>query len=90
MSIRKSLRWDKKLQKYCDYVNYGDLSLNIEEPNTIAREVIFFMLVCLTKNWRVPIAFFAVDKMSGFIQAELVKVCLNKLEKVQVQTHCYF
>ena len=41
-----------------------------------------FMLVALNERWKVPVAHFLINGLSGKEQADLVKQCLLKLDDI--------
>lgn len=59
----------------------------VEDDTTpAARDALVFMVVALNSNWKLPIAYFLIDGMSGKERANLVQQCLVRLKDVGV--HC--
>lgn len=76
MAIRKSIEWDGN--KCVGYVDLGPYEF---EENQEAREVIVFMVVCINKNWRVPIGYFFINGLGGEQRCSLVNQCLYLLHQ---------
>lgn len=72
MSIRRRIEWDG--QKLHGYV---DMGTGLEGDHLAeAKEALVFLVTAVNSNFKVPIAFFLVDGVSGLQRAELVKQAL--------------
>ena len=76
MAIKKQIVWDKKLDKFVGFSDYGN-ELDLEGNNTPATEVLVFMLVSLNGKWKCPIGYFFQNKINSSTQAELIKTALT-------------
>lgn len=65
--------------KTLGYVNYGNFT---DQNETFASEALVFMLVSLTEKFKCPIGYFLTDKISGDIQAQLLKTAIEKVQDV--------
>ena len=55
------------------------------EPAFQALNALVFMVVSLNDSWKVPIAYFLIDGLSGCERSNLVKVCVEKCHDVGVE-----
>lgn len=76
MAIKKQIVWDKKLDKFVGFSDYGN-ELDLEGNNTPATEVLVFMLVSLNGKWKCPVGYFFQNKINSSTQAELIKTALT-------------
>lgn len=58
------------MTKLIGYSDYGNA--NLEPKNTKAKEVLVFLVASLNGHWRLPIAYFLLDKINSTSQASLV------------------
>lgn len=82
MSIRQQVVWDPAQSKYSGYVNYAGM---VEENNDVATEVLVVMLVALQKNFKCPLAYFFVNKISGYVQATVIKTIVTQLHNIGIK-----
>jgi hypothetical protein len=59
-------------------VGFVDIGLG---PNTdkLAKDALVFMITCLEEHWKMPIAYFLLDGLSGMERAQLVQQAINQL-----------
>jgi len=76
MAIRKQLIWDGSLNFFRGYCDYGN-NIPIEGTETVAKEVLVFLLVNLKGKWKWPIAYFFVHNLNAKIQAQLIQIALD-------------
>ncbi len=74
MSIKKGKVYDTMSGKFVGLVDFGNESMN---TNIEATEALYFMLVCLNGNWKLPIAYFLINKITAKIQGELINAALE-------------
>ena len=77
MSIKKEVLWDKKNKKFAGNTDYG--SILVEEQDSIATNALVFMAVGLKEPWFHPVAYFLVHRVTGKMQAQLIKEAINLL-----------
>ena len=86
MAIRKDVSWDGK--KFRGYVDLGNAD---DDSAPIAKDALVFMVVGVNETWKVPVGYFFVDGLSGKERANLVKLCIRKLDDVGMDvTSCHF
>ena len=81
MAIRKHVSWDR--EKYRGYVDLGN-DVEDDDSAPIAKDALVFMVVGVNESWKVPVAYFFIDGLSGKERANLIKVCLKKLHDVGI------
>ena len=76
MSIKKHVAWDG-----VEFRGYVDLGNGNEDDDTspVAKDALVFMAVCVNGAWKVPLAYFFVDGLSGSECSNLIPVCLQRL-----------
>lgn len=82
MSIRKQVQWDVARSQFSGYVEMAGL---VDESETLATEALVFLIVSLKHNFKCPVGYFFIDKVSSNIQAELITICLSMLFEVGVK-----
>ena len=82
MAIKKHIAWDG--ERYRGYVDIGNNVVD-DDSNPVAKDVIVFMVVSVKESWKIPIAYFFIDGLSGNERANIVKVCIRKLNDVGVK-----
>lgn len=82
MSIRSEIKYDQKSDKYWGYVDYGGILVNDSE--TLATEVLIFQIVSFTTKFKIPIAYFLINKISAHIQAELLLAATRYLGDINI------
>jgi len=80
MPIRKQLIWEPDKGKYAGNVEFG-----VGESTDLATEVLVIMVVCLTKQFKCPIAFFYVNKINSSVLSTLLSTAIVKLHEVGIQ-----
>lgn len=83
MAIMKRIEWDgKRTYGYVDLgINVeGDSGDNLEE----AKEALVFMLVALNSCWKIPVAYFLTNGLSGNEKANLLEQCLEYIHSAGV------
>lgn len=70
--------------KFRGYVDIGN-GVSDDDSNPMAKDALVFIVVSLNSSWKVPIAYFFIDGLSGCERANLVKVCIQKCHDVGVE-----
>lgn len=73
MAIRQYIEWDGKV--FHGYVNIGSEPLDDSLP--IAKDALVFMAVGINTNWKIPLGYFLINKMTSEQRANLLKQCLK-------------
>ena len=76
MAIKRNISWDG--QRFRGYVDIGN-GIPDDDSSPVAKDALVFMAVSVNSFWKVPIAYFLVDGMSGSERANLVNVAIKKL-----------
>lgn len=84
MAIRQHLEYDG--QKYNGYVNMGE---NISSADmTLAKEALVFMVVCINSAWKVPVAYYLIDRIIAEQKTNLVLQYISSLHDVDMKIVC--
>lgn len=68
------------------YRGYVDLGTQIEDDDAqLASNALIFMVVCLHSNWKIPVAYFFINGLSGKERANLVNECLIRLHDCNIE-----
>ena len=81
MAIKKDVCFDG--EKFRGFVDLGNDVVDDSLPH--AREALVFMVVCVNSSWKVPCAYFFIDGLGGSERANLIKVCIERLDDVGVR-----
>lgn len=81
MSIREHVQWTGS--RHVGYVNFGT-GLKDSDILPKAKNVLVLMVVGYNCRWKVPVAYFLIDSLSGEEKANLVKNCLYQLESTGI------
>lgn len=82
MKIRKHVDYDQGSKKCIGFVDCGG---NIErDDETLATEALVIMAVGVHGSWKLPLGYFLIGGISGTLQGQLVKQCLELLNEVGV------
>lgn len=79
ISLRKQLVWESDRGSYAGNVDFGTGG-----NSEIATEVLVIMIVCLTRQFKCPNAFFYVNKINSSILSTLVSTVIIKLYEVGI------
>lgn len=74
MAIKKGIVFDSAMKKFVGFIDYGNSNIT---HDAAATEALFFMLVSLNGKWKLPIAYFLADKVTGKVQGELINTTLR-------------
>lgn len=81
MAIRRRIEWDG--QKFHGYIDMGT-GLNGDHLAE-AKEVLVFLITAINNNFKVPVAFFLVDGVTGAQRGELVKQCIERIHDIGIK-----
>lgn len=75
MSIKKQIEWDGK--NYVGFVNLGE---NVDDDTLpAAANALVFLFVPLNRNWKVPVAYYLTNGLSGEVLANIARNLLIHL-----------
>ena len=80
MAIKKNVSWDGTR-----YVDIGSNETDEDDSLPVAKDALVFMVVAINSSWKVPIAYFFIDGLSGVERANLVTIAIKKLHDVGVE-----
>ena len=80
MSIRRQKIWTGK-----SYEGLVDMGLGSDDSSQMATQAYVFMLVAINDSWKLPLAYFFVDSIKADLKANLIKMALEKCNKIGVQ-----
>jgi hypothetical protein len=80
MSLRKEVQWDPSACEMVGFVDLGGIVEEEEDPKP-ATEALVFMAVGLNAPWKIPVAYFFTNGLSGEVQAKLLSACLTALHE---------
>lgn len=73
MAIRQHVEYDGT--KFSGYIDMGD---NIAcNDNILASEALVFMIVCINGAWKIPIAYFLINKINAEQKSNLALQCIS-------------
>ena len=79
MNIKKAYQYDTGSETYYGSINYGHIQCGCEE--TLALEILVFMIVGLKEHFKQVIGYFLIDKINAKTQAQLVRDAINLLSQ---------
>ena len=79
MDIKKAYQYDTGSETYYRSINYGHIQCGCEE--TLASEILVFMIVGLKEHFKQVIGYFLIDKINAQTQAQLVRGAMNLLSQ---------
>jgi hypothetical protein len=89
MSLKKAKIWNNSLGKFMGFVDNGENFQKKREAkdDVLATEALVMMAVCLRGTWKLPIAYFVQNKISGSFQAKLIKMAVRSLCERLIRVH---
>ena len=81
---------EMSIPSHVEYVEgkpYGYVDIGAGVPgDKAATEAMVLMAVAVTETWKIPVAYFLVDGLSGKERANLIEECLRRLKETGVET----
>lgn len=81
MALKKGIVADKHTQEIWGYVDVGS-NIQINNDHDLASEALVLMIVAVNANFKIPIAYFFVNKISGQEKANIVLEALRQIKEV--------
>lgn len=81
MAIRRRIEWDGN--KLHGFVEIGNKQCS--DHITEAKEALVFLVTGINCNFKVPVAYFLVDGVTGDQRSDLVKQCLERIHETGVK-----
>jgi len=63
MAIKKYVSWDGI--RFWGYVDIRSDSNDDDDSSPVAKDALVFMVVSVNSSWKIPIAYFFIDGLSG-------------------------
>lgn len=76
MYIKKQVLWSVKEGKFIGFCDLGN-EFDLEGTETVATEVLVFMLVSLNGKWKLPIGYFFLNKITAVTQLIMTALTLT-------------
>ncbi|XP_012622192.3 DNA transposase THAP9 [Microcebus murinus] len=81
--LRQRLQWDPSGDRWQGSVDFGLGKLDADET-PLASEAVLLLAVGVAGHWRAPLGYFLVDRASGCLQAQLLRLTIGKLSDVGI------
>jgi len=84
MAIRQHVEYDGN--KFNGYVDMGE---NVTVTDTrLAKDALVFMVVCINGAWKIPLAYFLIDRITAEQKNNLTLQCISSLHDAGMQIVC--
>uniref|UniRef100_A0A8D1N548 THAP domain containing 9 n=1 Tax=Sus scrofa TaxID=9823 RepID=A0A8D1N548_PIG len=83
ISLKQQLQWDPSSHQLQGFMDFGLGKLDADEM-PLASETVVLMAVGISGHWRTPLGYFFVNRASGYLQAQLLRLTIGKLSDIGV------
>ncbi|XP_073747955.1 DNA transposase THAP9 isoform X3 [Callorhinus ursinus] len=83
LSLKQQLQWDPNSHRLQGFMDFGLGALDADET-PLASETILLMAVGISGHWRAPLGYFFVNRASGYLQAQLLRLTIGKLSDIGI------
>ncbi|XP_033265896.1 DNA transposase THAP9 isoform X3 [Orcinus orca] len=83
ISLKQQLQWDPSSHHLLGFMDFGLGKLDADET-PLASETILLMAVGISGHWRTPLGYFFVNRASGYLQAQLLRLTIGKLSDIGI------
>ncbi|XP_054544135.1 DNA transposase THAP9 isoform X1 [Talpa occidentalis] len=83
VSLKQQLQWDPSSHHLQGFMDFGLGKLDADEM-PLASETILLMAVGISGHWRTPLGYFFVNRESGYLQAQLLRLTIGKLSDIGI------
>lgn len=83
ISLKEQLQWDPSSHHLQGFMDFGLGKLDADEM-PLASETILLMAVGVSGHWRTPLGYFFVNRASGYLQAQLLRLTIGKLSDIGI------
>ena len=80
MAIRRHVEYISG--EYSGFVDIGNSQYDDSVP--LAKDALVLMAVSMNASWKIPVAYFLIDGMSGSERANIIRECLHRLHSTGV------
>ncbi|XP_070249783.1 DNA transposase THAP9 [Myotis yumanensis] len=81
--LKQQVQWDPSSQHLQGFMDFGLGKLDADEM-PLASETILLMAVGICGHWRTPLGYFFVNRASGYLQAQLLRLTIGKLSDIGI------
>ncbi|XP_003414163.2 DNA transposase THAP9 isoform X2 [Loxodonta africana] len=83
ISLKQQLQWDPISHHLQGFMDFGLGKLDADET-PLASETVLLMAVGIFGHWRTPLGYFFVNRASGYLQAQLLRLTIGKLSDIGI------
>lgn len=83
MSIRRHIDFDGR--RNWGFVDLGIVGCEADENTPVAGHALVYMVVCLNASWKLPVAYYLVNSLTGDERASITLAILEKLSEIELQ-----
>ncbi|XP_007945029.2 DNA transposase THAP9 [Orycteropus afer afer] len=83
ISLEQQLQWDPSSHHLQGFIDFGLGKFDADET-PLASETILLMAVGIFGHWRTPLGYFFVNRASGYLQAQLLRLAIGKLSDIGI------
>ncbi|XP_036709243.1 DNA transposase THAP9 isoform X1 [Balaenoptera musculus] len=83
VSLKQQLQWDPSSHHLLGFMDFGLGKLDADET-PLASETVLLMAVGISGHWRTPLGYFFVNRASGYLQAQLLRLTIGKLSDIGI------
>ncbi|XP_045851870.1 DNA transposase THAP9 isoform X1 [Meles meles] len=83
VSLKQQLQWDPSSHHLQGFMDFGLGILDADET-PLASETVLLMAVGISGHWRTPLGYFFVNRASGYLQAQLLRLTIGKLSDIGI------
>ncbi|XP_032095670.1 DNA transposase THAP9 [Sapajus apella] len=81
--LKQQLQWDPSSHSLQGFMDFGLGKLDADET-PLATETVLLMAVGVFGHWRTPLGYFFVNRASGYLQAQLLRLSIGKLSDIGI------
>uniref|UniRef100_A0A2K6M8J0 THAP domain containing 9 n=1 Tax=Rhinopithecus bieti TaxID=61621 RepID=A0A2K6M8J0_RHIBE len=81
--LKQQLHWDPSSHSLQGFMDFGLGKLDADET-PLASETVLLMAVGIFGHWRTPLGYFFVNRASGYLQAQLLRLTIGKLSDIGI------
>ncbi|KAM5282749.1 DNA transposase THAP9 isoform 2-T4 [Hipposideros larvatus] len=82
--LKQQLQWDPSSHHLQGFMDFGLGKLDADEM-PLASETILLMAVGISGHWKTPLGYFFVNRVSGYLQAQLLRLTIGKLSDIGIK-----
>ncbi|MXQ87977.1 hypothetical protein E5288_WYG022498 [Bos mutus] len=83
LSLTQQLQWDPSGHHLQGFMDFGLGTLDADEM-PLASETILLMAVGISGHWSTPLGYFFVNRASGYLQAQLLRLTIGRLSDIGI------